>query len=320
MWGTVTHATRLELEGVLACPDCGAVLPGLDQWKRDGAVCPNCGDAFPIIRGVPRFVTMDNYAGSFGFEWNRHRRTQLDDGTSRESEETFRTKTGLSPTEVAGRLVLDVGCGMGRFADVVSRWGGQVVGVDLSAAVEAARANLEDRPNVQILQADCFRLPFARDSFDVIYSLGVLHHTPDCAAAFRALVPFLKPGGTLAIWVYAHMGPWVHFANLYRCLTTRMPHRLLYALCHLAVPLYHLHRVPRVGTLTQTLLPTSMHPKASWRVLDTFDWYSPRYQSMHDPEEVRGWLEAAGLIDIRVLATPVSVRGRRPVPAEAARG
>ncbi len=310
---------RLDLEGVLACPACGAALPGLDQWKRDDTVCPGCGHAFRIIRGVPRFVASNNYATSFGFEWNRHRWTQLDDDTSRESEETFQAKTGLCPEEVADRLVLDVGCGMGRFADVVSRWGGQVVGVDLSEAVEAARANLKDRPNVRILQADCFRLPFVRESFDVIYSVGVLHHTPDCRAAFSALLPFLKPGGSLAIWVYAHMGRWVHFANLYRRLTTRMPHRLLYALCHLAVPLYHLHRVPRVGTITQTLLPTSMHPKASWRVLDTFDWYSPRYQSMHDPVEVRGWFEAAGLIDIRVLPAPVAVRGRRPGRSERAR-
>ena len=314
------HAMTLDLTGVLTCPGCGNPLPGLLLWAADGYVCPTCGAAFPIVRGIPRFVASDAYTASFSFEWNRHRKTQLDSAASRESEDTFREKTGMSPEDVAGRLVLDVGCGTGRFADVVSRWGGQVVGVDLSEAVEAARANLEDRPNVQILQADCFRLPFARDSFDVIYSLRVLHHTPGCAAAFRALVPFLKPGGTLAIWVYARMGPWVHFANLYRCLTTRMPHRLLYALCHLAVPLYHLHRVPWVGTLTQTLLPTSMHPKASWRVLDTFDWYSPRYQSMHDPEEVRGWFEAAGLIDICVLPTPVSVRGRRPTPAEAARG
>ena len=82
-------------------------------------------------------MASDTYVGSFSFEWNRHRKTQLDDATSRESEETFREKSGLRPEDIAGRLVLDVGCGMGRFADVVSRWGGRVVGVDLSLAVEA---------------------------------------------------------------------------------------------------------------------------------------------------------------------------------------
>ena len=309
-----------DLSGILICVHCAEPLPSESSWNPGGTRCTRCGTEVPVIRGIPRFVATDAYTASFSFEWNRHRRTQLDDGTSRESEETFRAKTGLSPEEVAGRIVLDVGCGMGRFADVVSRWGGQVVGVDLSQAVEAAHANLGDRPNVRILQADCLRPPFARDSFDVIYSVGVLHHTPDCAAAFRALVPLLKPGGTLALWVYPHMGAWVHLANLYRRLTTRMPHRLLYALCHIAVPLYYVHRIPVLGAVTQLLLQTSMHPKASWRVLDTFDWYSPRYQSMHDPEEVRGWFQAAGLTDIRVLPTPVAVLGRRPVPEEVARG
>jgi SAM-dependent methyltransferase len=257
-------------------------------------------------------VETDSYVGSFSFEWTRHRRTQLDDETSRESEATFRAKTGLGPDDVRGRLVLDVGCGMGRFAEVVSRWGAAVVGVDLSLAVESAYANLGRRPNVHILQADCFELPFAPGSFDVVYSIGVLHHTPDCAAAFRAIVPLLKPGGTLAVWLYPRMGTWERVARAYRRLTTRMPHRLLHALCYAAVPLYYLHRIPKMGAITQIILPTSMHPRARWRVLDTFDWYSPAYQSLHDPEEIRGWCDAAGLTDVRLLETPVAVRARRP--------
>jgi len=258
-------------------------------------------------------VESEAYAGNFGFEWQRHRRTQLDVGVDDESERTFREKTGFTPEALEGRLVLDVGCGMGRFAEVASRWRASVVAVDLSLAVESARANLADRPNAAVVQADCFALPFLEETFDVIYSIGVLHHTPDCAAAFRSLVPLLKPGGTIAIWVYGHMGYWGKVASVYRRVTTRIPHPVLHALCHMAVPLYYLHRIPRFGTVTQTLFPTSMHPRAAWRVLDTFDWYSPRYQSMHTCEEVRGWFADAGLTDIRVLDFPVSVRGERPV-------
>lgn len=309
----------LDISHLVVCPRCHEPLPPFGTWPEGATTCQGCQGSYRVVRGIPRFVETDKYAGSFSFEWNRHRRTQLDGDASRESEHAFRAKTGLCPEDVAGRLVLDAGCGMGRFADVVSRWGGKVVGVDLSLAVESAYANLADRSTVSFLQADCFCLPFAQGSFDVIYSIGVLHHTPDCAAAFRALVPLLRPGGTVAIWVYPRMERWVRASTAYRRLTTRMPHELLHALCYLAVPLYYLHRVPRLGAVTQNLLPISMHPRASWRVLETFDWYSPAYQSMHDPEEVREWFEAAGLTDVRLLDVPVAVRGRRPERGEAGR-
>ncbi|HYL81164.1 MAG TPA: methyltransferase domain-containing protein [Candidatus Acidoferrum sp.] len=308
--------TKLDLSGILVCAHCGAPLPPDESWMSSGTRCAACGVEVPVIRGIPRFVASDAYTASFGFEWNRHRQTQLDDATSRESEETFRAKTGLSPEAVAGRLVLDVGCGMGRFADVVSRWGGHVVGIDLSLAVEAAHANLGGRENVRILQADLFHLPFQPGTFDIVYSLGVLHHTPDCEKAFRQLVPFVRPGGRLCVWVYGAMGSWEPFSRLYRKATVRMPKRLLHALCRLAIPWYHVCRLPLIGGLLWTILPISRHPDPEWRVLDTFDWYSPRYQSLHAYPEVYGWFATEGFTDIRLLDFPVAVSGHRPSPGE----
>lgn len=300
----------LDVSALLVCPGCRAPLPPPAGWGEGERRC-GCGRTYSRVRGIPRFVASEAYADSFGFEWRRHQRTQLDSGSGGESERTFRRKTGLTPEDLHEKLVLDVGCGMGRFAEVASRWGAKVVAVDLSLAVEAARENLAGRPNAAVLQADCFSLPFSQGTFDVIYSIGVLHHTPDCRAAFRALVPLLKRGGTIAIWVYARMDRWATVAGFYRNVTTRMPHRLLHALCSAAVPLYYVHRIPRLGNLTQILFPTSMHPVASWRVLDTFDWYSPRYQSLHTAEEVRGWFDGAGLVNVQVLDAPVAVRGTR---------
>jgi SAM-dependent methyltransferase len=306
--------TPFDLSGILACVRCGAPLPPEKSWENTGTRCPGCGTEVPVIRGIPRFVASDAYTASFSFEWNRHRKTQLDDATSRESEETFRAKTGLSPEEVADRLVLDVGCGMGRFADVVSRWGGHVVGIDLSLAVEAAFANLGTRENVRILQADLFKIPFRPGTFDIVYSLGVLHHTPDCEKAFRQLVPFVRPGGRLCVWVYGKMGPWERFARLYRKVTVRMPKRLLHALCHLAIPWYYICRIPVIGPLLWVPFPISRHPNPGWRVLDTFDWYSPMHQSLHTFPEVYRWFRSEGLVDVTLLDIPVALAGTRPSP------
>jgi len=309
-------AMALDLSGILICTRCGAPLPPEKSWARTGIRCTSCGAEVPVIRGIPRFVSTDAYTASFSFEWNRYGRTQLDDATSRESEETFRAKTGLSPEEVAGRLVLDVGCGMGRFAEVVSRWGGRVIGIDLSLAVEAAHANLSDRDNVRILQADLFHLPFRPGTFDIVYSLGVLHHTPDCEKAFRQLVPFVRRGGWLCVWVYAHLGPWVRVAHAYRRMTVRMPRRFLHALCRLAIPWYHVCRLPLIAPLLFTLLPISMHPNPEWRILDTFDLYSPTHRSLHTFPEVYRWFTSEGFEDIRLLDVPVALSGRRLSPGE----
>lgn len=283
-------------------------------------MCPSCKRTFPMERGVIRFVEPENYAGSFGFQWQKYARTQLDDEESRESEHDFRRKTGLTPSDLNGKLVLDVGCGMGRFADVATRWGAQVVGIDLSAAAEVAARNLEGRQFIA-LQADVFALPFAPASFDFIYSIGVLHHTPNCEQAVRALPQYLKPGGTLAVWLYSAYNPWYRFSDIYRRVTHKMPAKTLHGILRVVVPVVNsvdsaLRVLPVVGRplsgLLRFLAPVNRNSNRQWRVLDTFDWYSPKYQSKHTYEEVFRWFETCGLEDLHVVDVPISVRGRKP--------
>jgi 2-polyprenyl-3-methyl-5-hydroxy-6-metoxy-1,4-benzoquinol methylase len=270
-------------------------------------------------------VDEQNYAGSFGFQWKLYSQTQLDDANSQRSEDAFRRRTGFRPEDLAGKLVLDVGCGMGRFAEVATRWGAHVVGIDLSLACEVAAKNLADR-TATIFQADVFQLPFAPGSFDYIYSIGVLHHTPDCERAFKALPRLLKPGGRIAIWLYSAYNPWYRMSDVYRRVTRKMKPLTLHKLCRAVIPLYGLHQVlkkiPLVGKPTSSVLawaiPMSFNKEPTWRVLDTFDWYSPWYQSKHTYEEVFRWFESCGLQDLRVIEQPIAVQGQRPVEHEAA--
>src|SRR5262249_16388279 len=155
-----------------------------------------CGRTWPIVHGIPRFVDSQFYAASFGWEWLRHRTTQIDSVTSQESERTFTECTGLTPDKVRGRRVLDVGVGTGRYSDVVARWGGSVVGIDLSQAVSSARKNLEKYgPNALVLQANLFHPPLKEGSFDIVFSIGVLHHTPSTRDALQSIARFAKPNG-----------------------------------------------------------------------------------------------------------------------------
>jgi SAM-dependent methyltransferase len=295
----------------LKCVICGAVpLKNTgDAWK-----CGPCGTSFPLVDGVARFVGNEAYSRSFGFQWNRFARTQLDsaNGTTR-SRDTFLEKTGWTLDDLRGKRVLDAGCGMGRFAEVCAGAGAEVHAVDLSTAVGAAWHNLGHRPNVRLYQADIMKLPFPPGSFDFIYSIGVLHHTPDTRAAFLKLPPLLKPGGAIVIWVYSTELRYTVGGELLRKVTTRLPKPWLLLLSRLAVPLYYVHRVPRLRAITCKSLPTSMDPDPQWRWLDTFDWYSPTYQWKHTYEEVEAWSREAGLTEVRRGGVPISVQGVRPV-------
>src|SRR5947207_900247 len=124
----------------LLCLYCGTQLT---LRPEEGVACAGCGRHFPIVRNVARFVERSDYAGSFGFQWARFARVQLDSasGTTR-SLDTFTTKTGWSTAELAGELVLDAGCGMGGFTDICGNAGAEVHAVDMSEAVEGAADDL----------------------------------------------------------------------------------------------------------------------------------------------------------------------------------
>ena len=91
---------------------------------------------------------------------------------------------------------------MGRYLRVVAEGGARVVGMDLSGAVIAAKELTAEFANVAVVKGDLLRTPFAEASFDHIYSLGVLDHTPDPRCAFLSLARLLKPGGRIVVWVY----------------------------------------------------------------------------------------------------------------------
>ena len=115
----------------------------------------------------------------------------------------------FEPEFFRGKRVLDAGCGIGRHAYYAATYGAsEVVALDLSGAVETARRNLESFDNVDVVQGDLLRPPFRTAAqgggFDLVYSIGVLHHLPDPHAGFRKLVEYVRPGGTIAVWVYGH--------------------------------------------------------------------------------------------------------------------
>jgi SAM-dependent methyltransferase len=274
--------------------------------------CRGCGATFPIARGVPRFVSSGGYAGSFGRQWHWFREVQIDSlNRTTVSEDTLRATTGWRDDAFRGRRLLDAGVGAGRFAEQAAARGAEVFGIDLTQAVDAAYETIGHRPNVHLAQADIFALPFRPGTFDLAYSIGVLHHTPDPPEAFARVAETVAPGGRLAIYVYSRYGPAHRMSDALRVVTTRLPLPVMWVLAAAAVPLYFLYRTPVLGKAFNLALPISMEPRWRWRWLDTFDWYTPKYQAKYLYPEVFRWFRDNGLDVVDLPDGPVRVAGTK---------
>lgn len=271
------------------------------------------GKKIPVVGHIPRFVSDDNYASSFSFQWSTFPETLVDSANKQNlSERELFNKTGLSPEQVAGKLVLDVGVGVGRHAEILARWDAFVVGIDLSNSVEIAYENTRHLPNVAVIQADLEALPFSTGSFDIVISIGVLHHTPDTKASLFSISPMVRPGGLLTIWVYnqAHSRrkEWIPFTS---CISKD----IFLDWCRWIVAVARPPRTPLLETVRGQLNFSIHHPSEEKCVLQLFDGYTPRYHGVHDSNEVRGWFEELGYIDIVSNSVPTSIKGKKPESA-----
>jgi SAM-dependent methyltransferase len=289
-----------------------------DALERGTLTCERCRQRHPVIDFIPRFAPGRTYADSFGFQWNRFRSTQLDSHSGAPiSRDRFFRETGWVAGEVAGKKVMDVGCGAGRFAEIALETGAEVTAVDYSNAVEACFANLGLSPGLNVVQADLYRLPFEPEGFDYVYCFGVLQHTPDPAGAVAALARQVRPGGRLVVDVYPKTAATFLWPKYWlRPITRRLPSDLLFRLVRRGVPVLIpvsrlLARVPRIGGRLRYLVPIMdyegrlpLSPKdlREWAILDTFDMYAPAFDRPQTPEAVRSWFERAGLEQVEVFS------------------
>ena len=228
-----------KLLNYLSCPSCAGNITLSEVTSYDGheimggtLACAACKSQFPILRGIPRFASLteaekDKSATAENFGWQWRYFTQTDDLY----EEQFRGWIApVKPEFFRDKIVLEGGCGKGRHTELAVAWGArEVIGIDLSEAVETAFANTRYLENAHVIQADIYHLPLAR-VFDYAFSIGVLHHLPDPFGGFASLASKVKEGGFLSAWVYgAENNEWlVKFVNPVReRVTSRMGKRTL---------------------------------------------------------------------------------------------
>ena len=210
---------KRKLLDYLRCPSCSGVIALSSTAASEGAeimegklACESCNSEFPITRGIPRFATPEKLeadkaatAENFGWQWQH-----FVQGDELYADQFLGWIAPVRPEFFQDKVVLEVGCGKGRHTQLAAKWGArEVIGVDLSDAVETAFAATRELENAHIIQADAYRLPLA-PIFDYGFSVGVLHHLPDPRAGFQALAAKVKSGGHISAWVYgAENNEWI---------------------------------------------------------------------------------------------------------------
>lgn len=305
---------------LLICPkthqDLRLVDPVFDGDVIVSGYLKSDAHTYPIRNGIPRFVENQGYSENFGWQWNKWARVQFEDeNTGRPMEGHTRTMfkniTDLSESKLQGKTVLDIGCGPGRFVDMVLEMGGIPVALDYSTAIDAAKNNFAKSKSDEILfvQGDALNLPFRNESFDYSYSIGVLHHTPDPKRGVDEAFRVTKTRGEFAISVYSKVGfytfPSVQvWRTFFKALWPLFGHYppLIYA--NVVGRLNHyIRKVSRPLSLPIRLFfPSITLADVRWSVLDTFDSITPSYQSGHSVYEVYSWFVSSGFSTIRVAA------------------
>ena len=233
----------------------------------------------------------------FGYEWDSYNEI-----LPAYEEQFNRWLPMFSHGDWAGKSFIDVGCGMGRNSYWPMQYGARAgVAVDLDPrSLAAARRNLAGKPNMQVLEASAYTLPFDNE-FDIAFSIGVIHHLEFPERALAAMTRATVPGGRVAMWVYGreNNGWFIHVLNpLRRAMFARLPIGLV----------HHLSLYP--SAVLWLLLKLGIRPLAYFKLIATFsfphlrsivfDQMLPHIANYWRRDEVEKLMRDAGLKDIRL--------------------
>jgi ubiquinone/menaquinone biosynthesis C-methylase UbiE/uncharacterized protein YbaR (Trm112 family) len=335
---------HLKPELIIFGVDCRPVSPrqNLDEPNEvfTGILKCKCGQIFPIIEGVPRFLEnglksfpefvveqknkladycelasldmmgvqnatndYENIRKSFSQEWSifDYDNDKTWGWTLQERKAVFLGDVQMKSEVLHGKRMLDAGCGNGTLTAALSDFGLEIVGLDLNDGLGRANTNREKYGQnaaelVQYVQGNLVSPPLREETFDLVYSSGVIHHTPSSRHTFDSLVKLTKKGGRLYVWVYGKR-PWPARVFFFcgRGLKRWISLKSLMNVCRLLAPMYKVV----TGFLNMTRIYKFRRRTAHEITLDLFDAFAPRYNHWHTEAEVRSWFEERGFQNIQ---------------------
>jgi uncharacterized protein YbaR (Trm112 family)/ubiquinone/menaquinone biosynthesis C-methylase UbiE len=333
-----------SLLSILACPHCQADLSLQAEEQHQTEIisgslhCSGCHRAYAIEQGVPcllyhpeanltRQAFSDQWGLRFEGEFDQEDRVW---GLDPDKRAKWLLTQFVDPVQ-KGEWILDAGCGSaeGAYALARQRPEAEVVGLDFNHALKYAAQEAKNVPNLHFVQGDVMHPPFKAGSFMKLYSLGVLHSTPDTAQAFRAIAPLVASKGRLIVWLYPDPWEnplWIPYYAVRDIGFLGQGHRLPLALRRKLVDLHALGMLPlfagynmlrKLGVTStpadEDVFVENMSLSELYKTLafGLFDNVSPEYQFRHKKQEVMQWFAENGFVEIKAGPIEGTFSGKR---------
>lgn len=303
----------------------------------DGLISCSCGLIFPVYKAIPRllhnalidpefYTTYSKKLNSsnltyslskstasklkrtkvtFDIEWTKFEyKDEIYGHTEEEEENDFIRRTHFEKNVSASKLLLDAGCGIGRLIKRLDKYGIESFGVELSIGIDKAYSKDTFKKKIHFIQGDIADLPIKPDTFDYVYSKGVLHYTPDAKKTFKHLTQLTKKGGTLSVTLYPKLSPLFDFINRsLRKTFMVLPPRKIYYISFLLTPFFQVAwRLS--GFPSRNITRTE-------RAHMIFNWFASEFQNFHSKEEIVEWFRESGFSHIETFLSPMGVTARR---------
>jgi 2-polyprenyl-3-methyl-5-hydroxy-6-metoxy-1,4-benzoquinol methylase/uncharacterized protein YbaR (Trm112 family) len=294
---------RLIVEAVIDySPFLSAHLPDFFQ-RREALISKHAS----LLAAVQK--KNDRTKQSFAYEWKQfdYQQDRTWEADKPQMLHRFLTETDETAASISGKLIFDAGCGNGQLNQLIAAGGATVLGMDFSRSIEKA-FNENTEANALFIQGDVQYPPVAFDTFDIVHCSGVLIHTNNTQQSFNCLVPCVKVGGKLSVWLYHPRKNAGHrFILLLRKMLARLPLRLLYWICKwILFPLaFILKRIKGNRQPARELM------------IDILDQFTPEFRWEHTHEEAMSWFEKNNFEETRVTTSNIfgfNITGKRKQP------
>ena len=310
-------------ENLVLCPKCNAKM----ELRQDHLECPQ-RDRIKFKDGVVLLVENESYSSSFGEQWNYFPETQIDSlNGSQLTEKRFFIETGWSKESLSEAVILDAGCGSGRFTEIAAKYAKGVISVDLSDAIFAIPKHVLDKGNVLRIHGDLRNLSLDFSKITHVFSIGVLQHTPEPYITVLKLVESMSSGTKFAFTAYARQ--WytpLHPKYLIRPITKRLDRKKLLSFLENFIPksfgfFMALVRPTSTRRLFKFLIPIALYPEfegelsrkdlIQFTILDTFDMLTPKYDSPLTSKKTQEVIAPFASHFEVISNVPVIVRGEK---------
>jgi ubiquinone/menaquinone biosynthesis C-methylase UbiE len=290
-----------SLLNLLICPKCDSKIIKEGNFLN----CSRCNAKYPIFENVPillanfREKDFNKTKKSFSREWSMFssgEKTWI--WNLEERKRLFIQELELKRLEdLKGKVILDAGCGNGQLTSILSNYC-RIIGMDLSQSVFGAEKRKGEISkhfeNIKFIEGNIINPPLKKKSFDIIYSSGVLHHTPSTYDSFKSLIPLLKKNGKYYIYLYRKDRKdetlITYLAYRFREITKYLPLGIVGIITAILAPFEKFY----ADITTELGIRKSVRRTIKEHSLSLYDHLSPRYAYRHTIPEVKKWFENYG--------------------------